>query len=112
MALARALSGGGIGAPSGGIVRPGNRAADDAAPLVGAPLGVNACEAAPSCVTEWAMDDARLAAALERSERAILRIERAASNRRPAPNPGDDQLRAKVREAVAELDSLIREAAH
>ena len=58
------------------------------------------------------MDDARLADALERSERAILRIERAVSDRRPAPGNSDEQLRAKVREAVAELDSLIREAAH
>ncbi len=57
------------------------------------------------------MDDARLSDALERSERAILRIERAVSERRPASR-NDDQLRAKVREAVAELDSLIREAAH
>jgi hypothetical protein len=57
------------------------------------------------------MDDARLADALERSERAILRIERAVSDRRPVSR-NDDQLRAKVREAVAELDSLIREAAH
>ena len=58
------------------------------------------------------MDDARLAAALERSERAILRIERAVSDRRPAPSQNDETLRAKVREAVAELDQLIREAAH
>lgn len=58
------------------------------------------------------MDDARLADALERSERAILRIERAVSDRRPAPGKNDETLRAKVREAVAELDSLIREAAH
>ena len=57
------------------------------------------------------MDDARLSDALERTERAILRIERAVSERRPASR-NDDQLRAKVREAVAELDSLIREAAN
>ena len=57
------------------------------------------------------MDDARLSDALERSERAILRIERAVSERRPASR-NDDRLRAKVREAVAELDSLIREAAN
>ncbi|MEO7635963.1 MAG: hypothetical protein ABIS38_10005 [Sphingomicrobium sp.] len=58
------------------------------------------------------MDDARLADALERSERAILRIERAVSDRRPAVSKPDEALRAKVREAVAELDSLIREAAN
>jgi hypothetical protein len=57
------------------------------------------------------MDDARLADALERTERAILRIERAVSGRKPA-GAKDDALRAKVREAVAELDQLIREAAH
>lgn len=57
------------------------------------------------------MDDARLADALERTERAILRIERAVADRKPA-GAKDDALRAKVREAVAELDQLIREAAH
>ena len=57
------------------------------------------------------MNDARLADALERTERAILRIERAVSNRKP-PTTKDDALRAKVREAVAELDQLIRETAH
>ena len=57
------------------------------------------------------MDDDRLADALERTERAILRIERAVSDRKPA-TATDDALRAKVREAVAELDQLIREAAH
>ena len=85
---------------------------DDAVPLVGALQSVNACGSPSSCVTGWAMDDARLADALERSERAILRIERAVSDRRPAPSKNDEALRAKVREAVAELDSLIREAAH
>ncbi len=58
------------------------------------------------------MDDARLADSLERSERAILRIERAVSDRRPVVNKSDETLRAKVREAVAELDQLIRESAH
>ncbi len=57
------------------------------------------------------MDDDRLADALERTERAILRIERAVSDRKPVAAK-DDALRAKVREAVAELDQLIREAAH
>ena len=57
------------------------------------------------------MDDAGLTAALDRAERALERIERALTNRAP-PAPGqDDELRAKVREAVAELDQLIREAA-
>ena len=57
------------------------------------------------------MDDGGLSAALERSERALARIERALANQ--AENDGrDEQLRARVREAVAELDQLIRESAH
>ena len=56
------------------------------------------------------MDDAGLTAAVDRAERALERIERALSNR-PPPSPArDEELRAKVREAVAELDQLIREA--
>ena len=55
------------------------------------------------------MDEGRLTSALERAERAILRIERAISE--PKPQGGrDDQLRARVREAVAELDQIIRMA--
>ena len=57
------------------------------------------------------MDDPRLAAALDRAERAILRIERSVAAPKPAGGK-DDVLRAKVREAVAELDQLIRETAH
>lgn len=56
------------------------------------------------------MDDSGLSEALDRAERALKRIEYALAERRP-PARGDDQLRAKVREAVAELDQLIREAA-
>ena len=56
------------------------------------------------------MDDNGLSEALDRAERALKRIEYALADR-PA-NSGDEQLRAKVREAVAELDQLIREAAH
>ena len=56
------------------------------------------------------MDDGSLAQAIERGERALARIERAleARGKRGAP---DEALRARVREAVAELDQLIREAA-
>ena len=54
------------------------------------------------------MDEGRLTSALERAERAILRIERAISQ--PKPQSGDDELRARVREAVAELDQIIRMA--
>jgi hypothetical protein len=56
------------------------------------------------------MDDAPLSAALDRAERALQRVERALAER-PATSGRDEELRAKVREAVAELDQLIREAA-
>ena len=61
--------------------------------------------------SELKMDDGGLSLSLDRAERALQRIERALANRQPADNR-DDKLRAKVREAVAELDQLIREAAH
>jgi hypothetical protein len=56
------------------------------------------------------MDDGELTSALGRAERALQRVEAALSNRRPATGR-DDQLRAKVREVVEELDELIKEAA-
>ena len=56
------------------------------------------------------MDDGGLASALDRTERALARIESALANRPPAPGR-DEELRAKVREVVEELDVLIREAA-
>jgi hypothetical protein len=56
------------------------------------------------------MDDGGLSSALERSERALDRIARALEDRSPAP-ARDEELRAKVREVVEELDELIREAA-
>ena len=57
------------------------------------------------------MDDASLSTALDRAERALERIERALANQ-PAPASGrDEELRARVREAIGELDQLIREAA-
>ena len=56
------------------------------------------------------MDDGGLSSALERAERALDRIDRALTNRQPALGR-DDELRAKVREVVEELDELIREAA-
>jgi len=55
------------------------------------------------------MDDGELNAALDRAERALERIERALGAKRPAPR--DEELRAKVREVVEELDELIRAAA-
>jgi hypothetical protein len=57
------------------------------------------------------MDDGGLSSALERAERALQRIERALANRRPPAPARDEELRAKVREVVEELDELIREAA-
>jgi hypothetical protein len=56
------------------------------------------------------MDDASLSAALDRAERALQRLETALAGRR-SDSTRDEELRAKVREAVAELDQLIREAA-
>ena len=48
--------------------------------------------------------------AVDRAERALLRIERAIE--RDAMHEGrDDKLRANVANAIAELDSIIREAA-
>jgi hypothetical protein len=54
------------------------------------------------------MDDGGLSAALDRAERALARIERSLSQRKP--ESGGDELRAKVRDAISELDQLIREA--
>jgi hypothetical protein len=56
------------------------------------------------------MDDSQIAAVLERAEHALQRIERSLSSRQP-PVARDEELRAKVREVVGELDELIREAA-
>ena len=55
------------------------------------------------------MNDRELNLAFDRAERALQRIERALAAKRPAPR--DEELRAKVREVVEELDELIREAA-
>ena len=56
------------------------------------------------------MDDEVLYSALDRSEAALQRIERALAQRQDTP-ARDEELRAKVREVVEELDVLIREAA-
>jgi hypothetical protein len=56
------------------------------------------------------MDDGGLNAALDRAEQAIERINRALAGRKP-PEARDEQLRAKVREVVEELDELIKQAA-
>jgi len=56
------------------------------------------------------MDDSALSAAFDRAERALQRVERALERRQP-PVVRDEELRAKVREVVEELDELIRQAA-
>jgi hypothetical protein len=56
------------------------------------------------------MDDSALSQALERTERALGRIERALASRSHQSKDSEQQLRSKVREAVAELDELIRSA--
>ena len=56
------------------------------------------------------MDDGALGSALDRADRALQRVERALANRQPTESR-DEQLRAKVREVVEELDQLIRSAA-
>ena len=55
------------------------------------------------------MDAAGLASALDRAERAIERIERGLGDRRSGSGR-EEQLRARVAEAIGELDQLIREA--
>jgi hypothetical protein len=55
------------------------------------------------------MDEGGLSTALERAESALARIERALAQRQPASGR-DDALRAKVRDAISELDQLIRQA--
>ena len=56
------------------------------------------------------MDEGSLLGALERAERAAGRIERALATRTHAVQGREQELRSKVREAVAELDQLIRSA--
>jgi hypothetical protein len=57
------------------------------------------------------MDDTSLISALDRAERALQRVELALGDRQPETTGRDEELRAKVREVVEELDELIREAA-
>jgi sugar-specific transcriptional regulator TrmB len=58
------------------------------------------------------MDEGDLISRLDRAERALERIERAIANLPPTTAGGrDEELRAKVREVVEELDHIIREAA-
>jgi len=56
------------------------------------------------------MDDPALSQALQRAERAAARIERALAAHSQQSDGREQALRSKVREAVAELDQLIRTA--
>ncbi len=47
--------------------------------------------------------------ALDRAERALARIERTIVERRATDANRDGELRARVRDAIAELDQIIRE---
>ena len=53
------------------------------------------------------MDDSILTPALERADRALGRIERALAAGTHQSRDREQELRLKVREAVAELDQLI-----
>ena len=55
------------------------------------------------------MDESRLTSALDRAESALARIERAIPQVSRAGGK-DEELRTRVREAVAELDQIIRTA--
>jgi ElaB/YqjD/DUF883 family membrane-anchored ribosome-binding protein len=55
------------------------------------------------------MEETGLLPALDRAERALARIERAVAEGRATAAGRDSALRARVRDAVAELDQLISE---
>ena len=55
------------------------------------------------------MSSRPLEEAMERAERALLRIERA-TERGAMREGSDDKLRVNVANAIAELDSIIRDA--
>ncbi len=65
--------------------------------------------ARPNPLSEEFMSDDGLVQSLDRAERALERVERALSRLRTG-GARDEQLRARVRDVVAELDSLIEEA--
>ena len=84
-----------------------------APPIVGVRRSVNLkrpLRARFNRLSERDMSDDDLALAVERAERALSRIERAIATTRSS-RASEERLRAKVREAVAELDSLIEGAA-
>jgi hypothetical protein len=71
---------------------------------------VNACGPAALSRNRLAVDDNALSSALDRAERALRRVESALANHQPTSGR-DEELRAKVREVVEELDELIKQAA-
>ena len=78
-------------------------------PIVGERWGVNLNRRLPlrfNPLSEERMIDDGLVQCLDRAERALERIERSLSRRRSG-GVRDEQLRARVRDVVAELDSLI-----
>ena len=81
-------------------------------PIVGEPGSVNLKHGLPACripLSEERMSDDTLVQSLDRAERALERIERVMS-RLESGGQRDKQLRAKVRDVVAELDSIIEGA--
>src|SRR5688572_23651227 len=69
----------------------------------------SACRLVPFCYAFSTMSSRSLEEAMDRAERALLRIERAIE--RGSMHEGrDDKLRANVANAIAELDSIIKEA--
>ncbi|WP_300974082.1 hypothetical protein [Sphingomonas sp. LHG3406-1] len=54
------------------------------------------------------MTQEALEAALTRAERALARVERVSEQLGRRSGEGEERLRAKVRDAIAELDSIIR----
>jgi hypothetical protein len=58
-------------------------------------------------LSDESMSDDGLVTSLDRAERALERIERALSRLSQNGGDRDERLRAKVRDVVAELDSII-----
>src|SRR4051794_27491462 len=114
MALARRRWVGCIQAPCGGSLGAVTPAPMLAAPLTALPVASNRAllrlPGIGKVRSERRMDGDALSLNLERAERALERIERALADREATP-ARDQELRAKVREVVEELDELIREAA-
>ena len=91
----------------------GIRPADGLVPIVAERRCVNlapACGLPSICYAFASMSTRPLEEAMERAERALLRIERAIE-RGSMHKGGDDKLRTHVADAIAELDAIIKDAA-